>query len=309
VTRSILAAIAGIAFVVGASASAQRRSQAPPSGDLVELDLVASDKQGRPVTDLRKDEFQIKEDGHVMEVKTFAHVTALGSADRDDGRSVVLLLDDIGIPMGGTSGMQQIAQVLLSPAGHGDEVSVIRLSSRTDEAFGDFQTARDRIDGYHGGAVPFSPRETYEGVLKAIAKTARQLEAVEHRRKAIICLGVRAICDFQEPARGNTSFFWSHWVAAMSATARANVGVYAVDPTGANGSFGPRDGGMSDVTGGEMWANTNEFARIAATIWKDASHYYLLGYWPSTDRREIHSIDVKVTRKDVRVRARKRRAD
>jgi VWFA-related protein len=309
VTRSILAAIAGIAFVAGASASAQRKPQTPPSGDLVELDLVASDKQGRPVTDLRKEEFQIKEDGHVMDVKTFAQVTARGSTDHDDGRSLVLLLDDIGIPMGGTSGMKQIAMMMLSHLGGGDDVSVIRLSSRTDEPFGDFETARERIEGYHAGAVPFARRDTFETALKTIAKTARHLEAVEHRRKVILCLGLRLVCNIEEPSMGTASIFWEPWVAAIAATARANVGLYAVDPTGMNALSGPRYGGISDFTGGQMFANTNDFARIADTIWNEASHYYLLGYWPSTDRREVHSIDVKVTRKDVRVRARKRRAD
>ena len=62
--------------------------------------------------------------------------------------------------------MQAIARALLSPFDQGDEVSVVRLSSRSDEAFGDVSTAGDRIDGYRGGMVPFSRRETPETVLK-----------------------------------------------------------------------------------------------------------------------------------------------
>lgn len=307
--RTVLAPALAVAIVFGGAASAQRKAKAPASGDLVELDLVAWDKQNRPVTDLRKEEFEIKEDGRAMEIKTFAQVSARGSTERDDGRSVVLLLDDMGISMSGTTAMRAIAQVMLSSAARGDEVSVLRLSSRTDEAFGDFETARDRIDGYYGGKIPFSRREAAESALKAIANTSRTLEAVDHRRKVIICVGLRPVCNVEEPALGATSLLWQPWLDAIGAAARANVAVYAVDPTGVNAASGPRSNTITDYTGGELFANTNDFLRAADIIWREASHYYLLGYWPSAERRDTHSIGVKVTRKDVKVRARKRRAD
>ena len=199
--------------------------------------MVALDRNDQPVTDLRREDFTVKEDGRAVELKTFSSVTALGSSQPDDGRVVVLLMDDIGVPVTGTSPMQQIAPVVLSPIGDGDEVSVVRLASRTDEAFGDIRTARDRIDGYRGGAVPFSMRDTPETVLKAIAKIARQLESIDQRRKVILCLGLPAVCDVGEPRLGGTSLIWPAWVAAISAAARANVSVYCVDPTGARGGL------------------------------------------------------------------------
>ena len=82
-------------------------------------------------------------------------MTAFGSTQSDDGRVVTLLMDDIGVPITGTSPMQQIAPVVLAPLRDGDELSVVRLSSPSDEAFGDIKTARERNDGYRGGAVPF----------------------------------------------------------------------------------------------------------------------------------------------------------
>ena len=45
----------------------------------------------------------------------------------------------------------------------------------------------------------------------------------------------------------------------------------------------------------------------AENIWREASDYYLLGYWPSTDRREIHKVEVSSDWKGVHLRARKRR--
>jgi VWFA-related protein len=289
--------------------AAQKSSPLARTGDLVELAVVALDKNDTPVSDLRREDFQVKEDGHVMDVKTFAHIVADDSQASDDGRSVTLLLDDIGIPMAGTATMRLLAQMTLAPAGSSDSVAVVRLSRRSDEAFGDFGTARERIDAYHGGMTPFSSRDTPAEALQVIARTARQLEADERRRKVIVCIGLRTICDVLEPSMGPSSFVWPTWIEAIAATSRANVAVYAVDPTGLNAYSASRPDGISELTGGQLFANTNDLERAIHAIWRDASQYYALGYWPSSERRETHRIEVKVTRKNVRVRARSRRVD
>jgi VWFA-related protein len=297
-----------LAAILAGSLSAQRRQPpAATTADLVELDVVAFGRDNRPVTDLRQDEFQVKEEGHLVELKTFTTVTALGSSRPDDGRVVVLLMDDIGVPVTGTSPMRQIAPVVLSPIGDGDEVSVVRLSSRADEAFGDVRTARDRIGGYRGGAVPFSRRDTPETVLNAIAKISQQLESIDHRRKVILCLGLPSVCDVSEPALGGTSVIWPAWVTAISSAARANVSVYCVDPTGARGGLDSSSNGLVQITGGKIFAHENDFLASANAIWREAGHYYLLGYWPAVSKRALRSIDVAVTRRGVHVRARQRR--
>jgi VWFA-related protein len=293
-----------VVVALGAAAAAQRTPPPVSSGDLVELDVVALGRDEQPVADLRQDEFQVKEDGHVVELKTFANVTTLGSTQPDDARIVSLVMDDVGVPMAGTSAMIAIAQVMFSPAGRGDELSVIRLSSRSDEAFGDYGTARDRISGYRGGVVPFSGRDTPETVLKVIAKVASQLEPLEHRRKAIICLGLSAVCDVEEPPLGTHSVLWPYWVAALGAMARANASVYVVDATGLNRGSGARGLGLATLSGGARFANSNNFLHAADAIWREAGRYYLLGYWPSAERRDLHAIDVKVARKNVHLHVR-----
>jgi VWFA-related protein len=317
VTRSFQAGYAAtllIVAVVGhdfvrAVPAAQRSAPAPASADLVELDVVVLDRVEQPVSNLRQEDFTIKEDGHVVDVKTFAHVSALGSLQPDDARSVTLLMDDIGVSMTGTSAMQAIAQVMLSPSERGDEIAVVRLSSRSDEAFGDVSTALDRIGGYRGGMVPFSRRDTPETVLKMVTKISRQLEAVEHRRKVIICVGLPVVCDPEEPVLVGTSALWPHWVAALTAAARANVSVYCLDPTGLNQRATSRGVGLVRLTGGELFTNSNDFVSAAYSMWRDAGRYYLLGYWPSPGKRELHSVEVSVARKDLHLRVRRRRGE
>jgi muconolactone delta-isomerase len=65
--------------------------------------------------------------------------------------------------------------------------------------------------------------------------------------------------------------------------------------------------GIVQLTGGKVFAHENDFSLAARAIWREAGHYYLLGYWPAASKRELRSIDVRVARKGVRVRARQRR--
>jgi hypothetical protein len=107
-----------------------------------------------------------------------------------------------------------------------------------------------------------------------------------------------------EPRRG--FLFWSLWVDAIASASRANLAVYAVMPV----PFGTSiltAGGLADVTGGDAFANATKFETFVDRLWAEARDYYLLGYWPTADGHELHSIDVKVKRRGVHVRARRAR--
>ncbi|HEX5474074.1 MAG TPA: VWA domain-containing protein [Vicinamibacterales bacterium] len=74
--RTSAAIVAGLFVISGAAAGAQQSN--PPvfrSGvDLVRFDLSVVDANGRPVTDIRPDEIQIVQDGHVLPIVLFQHV-------------------------------------------------------------------------------------------------------------------------------------------------------------------------------------------------------------------------------------------
>jgi VWFA-related protein len=293
------------AFVFSTAVVAQRKPPALANANLVELDVAVVDGVNRPVRGLEQPDFEIKEDGRPVEIKTFAMVSALGTTDRDDGRSVVLLLDDSSVPIGGTAAMQMIATRMLSPVGKGDEVAVVRLNMRGDEALGDLKAALFRIGEYRGGMVPFSRRDTPETSLKVVTSISRQVAPVERRRKSIVCVGLPAVCDVGEPPNAY-HVLWPSWVEALNATAEANVAVYMVDPTGLTQQTRTSSGGLVEMTGGQVF-RSNDFQHAADVIWSESGHYYLLGYWPSGKAQELHSIDVKVTKSGAHARARRRR--
>ena len=303
--RAGLVAAAALA-VWGIAVSAQRRPPVASSAslDLVVLDVVVTDNKGNPVPGLTVDDFHVKEDGQVMEIKTFSRVQAHGSGRSDDGRTVAMLLDDTGIPPLGSTAIQQLSKAVLSLAIRGDEVSVVRLNSN-DEAYGDVTEALDRVEAYRGGARPFVLSEAQAGALNRIAAMADQLSVTEGRRKAIVCIGSQMVCDVAEPGNDSRQEVWSAWQRAITATARANVAVYAIIP----GRVRMRGGGIADATGGETYASFSDFREPIVTLWNDSSAHYMLGYWPGDKLRALHAISVSVARPKTHVRVRHLRGE
>ena len=115
---------AALAAVLLAAASLVANSQAPASISTV---VIATDPDGRPVTDLRADEFQVFDDDVPQRVSAF-HVAANGQLRDaltpgapvgDSGRTVVVFIDDMHIRPTDTplarQTLRQIRDVVLAP--------------------------------------------------------------------------------------------------------------------------------------------------------------------------------------------------
>jgi VWFA-related protein len=301
--RLLVLAVAVAAAIAPRTAS-QDQGQA---SFLVELDAVVLDDEDRPVAGLKQEDFQIKDDGHLVDVKTFDAVADTPTG-RPPQRSIVLLLDDSGVGSGNTLPVQTIARMFVARMAAPDEFSVVRLNNRRDEAFGDRLEALLRISEYRSDALPFFGRETIENGLRSIAKVARTLEAIEQRRKAVVCIGLSAICNVVEPSTGRGSLLWRYWVDAIGAAARANASVYSLTPNGLSSRVEVAQGSIADVTGGEGFRNTNDIGRVIDIVRRDTGTYYLLGYWPPpSSSKELRTIEVKVNKRGLHVRARRQR--
>ena len=298
-----------LAVVIASAALVVARAAQPADGPyLVQIDAVVTDDAGHVVTGLRQEDFQIKEDGRPVELKTFEAVAEVGDGGRSVARSIVLLLDDSGIGAGNTSSIQSIARMFVARMAAPDEFSVVRLNNRRDEAFGDRLEALMRISEYKADALPFFGRETVENGLKVFAKVSRTLEAIEQRRKALVCIGVPAVCSVTKPA-SRSSVLWRYWVDAIGAMARTNSSLYSLEPNGVLGSTRVVTDSIADATGGDVFHNTSDITRVIDAIRRDTGTYYLLGYWPAGAKSELHSIEVKVSKRGLRVRARRFRGE
>jgi hypothetical protein len=295
--------IVGIASALLLTVTPAARQSAPAPAALVELDVSVTDKNGI-VSDLTQADFQVEDDGKRVELKSFNAVIARGSTAQGDGREIVLVLDDAGVPMAGTQAIQQIATIFVQGARPGDTVSVMQLHKPNDEVSKDRSVAFARIAAFKAGSIPFFANETTEDMLRLAAKLSNHwAETMPHRRKAIVCIGSPAVCNVDEREETAPRDMYSTWVNALAATASGNVLVYGLIPTKIN-LIG---GGLAERTGGDVMGGLTNFVPAAERVFADLSHYYLLGYVPPASRKALRPISVKVNRRGVTVHTRNRR--
>src|SRR2546423_6993575 len=83
-TNSWLACSLALALVGVAAGQQQQRLASPPANEegvrvttnLVQVDAVVTDRDGKQVTDLRPEDFEIFEDGHPQQITHFAYINA-----------------------------------------------------------------------------------------------------------------------------------------------------------------------------------------------------------------------------------------
>src|SRR5215217_7808853 len=119
--------------------------------DLVEVDVVVSDKQGRPVRGLTRDDFEVLEDGKTMKVEAFTAIdlpaaaagevlpgadrsgTSIASNDQaDEGRLLLIVMDDyhVAFDAGRVAASRSIARRLVERMGPSDQAAVVVPSGR-----------------------------------------------------------------------------------------------------------------------------------------------------------------------------------
>jgi VWFA-related protein len=196
-------------------------------------------------------------------------------------------------------------------------------------------------------AADATPRDTEEAergfnarnTLSTIRQLSDFMAGVRGRRKALVLFSQGIDYDILDVFNNQyASDVRDETREAIAAATRANVNIYSVDPrgladmagdsmqlTGVDPSADPSlhldTTGLqnelrlqldslrvlSDETGGFAAINSNDFTRAFDRIRDENSHYYLLGYYPSNDRRDgrMRKIDVRVARPGLSVRARK----
>jgi hypothetical protein len=292
-----------LAAALVAAPAARQKEHPIDTLDLIEIDAVVVDGKGRAIHGLTRADFAIKDDGKPVAVETFTEVSGPHAEDPDSARTVVLLLDDTGVPATGTQDIQTIARAFLSSASRLDDMPIVRLHARDDEPFGDRIASEGRIRDYRGGAWPFVSWSTTREVLDRIAQISRLIGANTARRKVIVCVGSSVLCNIQEPGYSAPGMFERSWSTAIAEAARANVAVYALIP----GLPALRTGGIPEFTGGDLFASTYDMGPPIDRILQDASNYYVLGYWSVSGSDALHRVEVKMRTKGAKVLARRLR--
>jgi Ca-activated chloride channel family protein len=269
---------------------------------MVVLSATAVDRKGRPVTDLRREEFRVYEDGRPQRLDHFT----LG---RDSRARLLVLVDASGSMTGQlkTASARMAVTQILAALDPQDEVALAGFDHRY---FGlvAFTTNRQRV------LKAFDEIETFgsTGLHDALDKAAHDLASHGEARRAVV-----VVTDGVDTASQNRA-------EDVIARSRAlDVPIYAVSvvsPLDDPGSerFAGKERPASAVAGAEVLQRYAEHSGGAAFVVSDfgglrtassriayeLKHQYRLGYDPPEGPPRFRRVEVRTTRKGVQVRTR-----
>jgi len=281
------------------------RAQVPTfasRSELVVLSATAVDEHGRPVTNLRREEFTVLEDGRPQKVLHFTAGPAVSAR--------VLILVDASGSMNGelkVASARMAATQFLAALSPEDQVALAGFDSEYWGIVGWTKDRRKVVDGFKD-LKPFGSTALHD----ALDHAARDLASHGEGRRALV-----VITDGVDTASRETA-------DAVIARSRAlDVPIYAVSVVA------PIDDPRSDVFAGqdrativgegrallEKYASfsggaafvVSDFAglkRAADLIALEFRHQYRLGYDPPEGPARFRRVEVRTTRKGVLVRTR-----
>jgi len=294
---------AALALATGLSA-APAQTPADPRGP-IHIQAVAVDRSGRPVTDLKPDEFEV----WINIFRVPIQIVTIVSPSSERPRAFVLLLDDMGIQPAQAAHVKDVARRFVAQMGPGDEMAVLPLNSGGTKSTQDRTQLLRAIESYNVrgvGVVPFDALG--QQVLNTYATVSRQFSEVAGQ-KIFVGIGAAWLFDTPIPPPTIGRDLRKEWGETMRAMALANATLYVIDPGGvgtapfATGG----DSGFARETGGHSFTNTNDYAGAADRVMRETSNYYVLDVAdpPVGRKAELRELDVRVLRKGVTVRARR----
>jgi VWFA-related protein len=308
----------------------------------VRVDVTVIDRKGDPVTNLTREDFEVREDGIPQTIDTIKLVEASGEAPtddtslpirspqhaaveaaRDDIRVFVIFWDEYHIGQMGPAirareALENFVQFAFGPT---DLVALMDQLTPADA----IRFTRDRrsladqvhkLKGRQGIYLP--PRSAVEEAqmyrsrdiemlrsqvtASALESTIGFLGSIKEGRKSILFVS-------QTIGRvGTTQMDTFSWLDGATRLANANnTSIYVFDPRGLDMNIRPSEvlQSLAENTGGKQFSN-NQPASSLREVVKHSSAFYLLGYASSKNPADgkFHKIAVKVNRPGVEVRAR-----
>ena len=321
--RIRLAAVA-CAFAIAVPAASQPPAEPPPQQPTfragvgaVRVDVTVIGRDGLPVLDLSRADFELREDGAVQPIQLFQLHRLTGEppegsdeslrirsvdharqeAARDDVRLLVIFIDDYHLkygPLEDTRLKRDMVSFVERELGPLDLVAVMGPLT----PLSDLRLTRDRaellerinaLEGRLGGFVP--PRSPIEEAHLRLgpADLARvraqiSLSALEAATVHLAGLreGRKSVLYVSQgpPVRADGLEMFSDLRDVIAAANRGNVTIHTLDPRqlGDARRIGDVNEALAADTGGRRIGLSNDFTKALRDVMADASAYYLLGY-------------------------------
>ena len=297
-TCLVIAALAAGSGVLFGQAPPQQPPTFRGSVEAVQLSVIVTDMDGRPVSGLTADDFEVLEDKVSRPITTFAPVdipierTERLAGDSDvrgndgpPGRLYVIALDRM-TALSAVRTRLFLRQFIETSLGPNDTASVV-LTTGGLRDWGQEFTSNPRlllnaIDKFDGGlSEDLSPRLRERNFIGDFLGLMRFMSGLRGGRKAVIFVSENIPVDAYDVVdRGRARFGGlfsevdTEWVDALSLATRGNVAVYPVDPRGlATGVTGASEsserplslddrislGGLAEITGGFSLLGSNNY--------------------------------------------------
>jgi VWFA-related protein len=219
-----------------------------------------------------------------------------------------------------------------------DSAMGIKADSSTSAALADYALNRDTPGMTSNSNASFNELQRYNNArntMRTMKSLADYMSGMRGRRKAVVFFSEGLNYNVTDPINNPHATDVQHEIQELVAAAtRANVNVYSVDPRGVTSGMEdgielsgfPPDNSISPTslmdelrleqdslrvvaneTGGFAVLNQNDFRTGFARILEDNSSYYVLGYYPTNDKRDgrFRNVQVRVLKPGLRVRTRR----
>ena len=248
--------------------------------DLVEVYATVSDARGEPVPALTRADFIVEEDGRRQDIRTF-------SAGEFPLALAVGIDRSFSMARVGFPGVTRAVRGFLGALRPADQAMLVGIGSET-EVLAPLSTDRGSAFDALDGLDPWGTTPLYDATLSAVDA----IEAASGRRALIL------ISD------GTDRYSQTKSADLLDRVRRKDVLIY---PVALGRTRDAVFAEMATVTGGRSFqvANVSALPAALSSIAGELRFQYLLGYAPPAGGRPgWRSIQVRVNRPDVRVRAR-----
>jgi VWFA-related protein len=325
VTIIAAAAAAAGALVSAQSADAlptrQPARRSPPAivQRTVHLDVVATDRRGQLVRNLKPSDFDLREDGRPQTIEE-ARLVASGP------RLFAIYADEYHITSDDAPRVRQALTSLIDRELAPDDLLVvmrpldslfgIRLSSDREQA----RRIIASIDGRKGDYTPKTPyeRDFWAGTPARI-ENARTQVAISALNALAIHLGTRNDArknlivvseGFAQPTRARGQEYLATLDGTVRSANRGKVAIYAIDPSASDSAGAAEDGlsalkTLADETRGRLVASAADLTAAVIGAVQESAAYYLLAYRTTQpDDGRFHAVQIQTTRPDIEIKAR-----
>ena len=236
--------------------------------ELVQVDVVVLDADGRPIRGLRAEDFTILDRRKPQHIQTFSEIThtadselpgppisvkadVADNSDAQSKRAVIIVVDDMALARSRMGTAADALRQLVSALGPQASTALLFTSGRGSREFtsdrGELVKAIDEMSG-RLDRMPPTPDAFYR-LHKTMQDAARYLRSDQTRRKALVLVapgvgdGVNGLFELMRPRpvrdpindkKGDARQIMidSTMLAMMDSLRRSNVTLYAVDPRG-----------------------------------------------------------------------------